>query len=133
MELEDASALGRFHGMSDIHSIDEADEGDAERDASCQRTKDVAKEGHSLRRVQLRRPDLFLPAPNVDRRAARSAQVAHPVDLAPRRPDEPPAGCLDDRDGRGARLAALPAADRDEPVEAQWNAGRQEELQDRAE
>ena len=110
MELEHPSTLGRFDRTSDVHPIDEANERDAERDASRERTKDVAKEPHSLRRVQLGRSDVFLPASVVDGRVSGSSQIAHPVDLAPGSPDQPPAGDRDDRHRRGPGQAALPAA-----------------------
>ena len=80
-----------------------------------------------------RSPDLFLPAAHGDGRAAGRAQVAHPVDLAPRGPDPAPARDVDDRQRRGARQAALAAANGDEPVEAHRNASGQQELGDRAE
>ena len=70
-----------------------------ERDASRERTEDVAEELDAFRRVQFGRVDRFLPAPERDRRAAGRAQVADPVDLAPRRPDPTPARDLDDCHG----------------------------------
>ena len=64
-------------------------------------------------------------APERDRRVAGRAQIADPVDLAPGRPDPTPTRDLDDRHGCGAKHAARPAANRDEPVETQRNAGGQ--------
>ena len=91
MELEHPSAFRRFDRTPDIHAIDEADERDAERDASREWTKDVAKEPDSLGRIQLGRSYFVLPTSVVDGRVSGSSQVAHPMDLAPGRPDESPA------------------------------------------
>src|SRR6266508_734439 len=126
VEFEDGSARGRFQRMVEVDPIDDPNEPDTERDASRDGTKRVAKERDSLRRIQLGRPYLFLPASNGDRRAASSAQVAHPMDLAPGRPDPTPAGDVDDRHRRRPRQAALPAPNGEEPVEAQGNAGGQQ-------
>jgi hypothetical protein len=133
VKFEDTSALGSFHRMVEIDTIDDANEQDTERDASGERTKDVAEELDSLRRAQLGRSDLFLPSAHRNRGSARSSQVLHPMDLAPGRPDPPPARDIDDRDWRGARQAALPAANRDEPIEPERHAGDQKELQESAE
>src|SRR5262249_47724825 len=116
--------------MVEIDPIDDANEVDSERDASRERTKDVAKEPNSLCRVQLGRSCFFIPAAHGDRRAACSAQIAHPLDLPPGGPDPTPAGGPDDRHRRSARQAALPAANGDEPIEAQRNASGQKELGD---
>jgi hypothetical protein len=97
VEFEDTSTLGRFHRMVQINTIDDANEPDTERDGSRERTKDVAKEANSLRRVQLGRDDFFFPAANGDGRPAGGAQIAYPVDLAPRGPDPTLASYLDDR------------------------------------
>jgi hypothetical protein len=91
VEFEDRSTLGRFQRMVEIDPIDDTNERDTERDASRARTKDVAKEPDSLCRVQLGRSYVFFPASHGDGRAAGSAQIAHPVDLAPRAPDPTPA------------------------------------------
>ena len=91
VEFEDSSTLGRFHRKVEIDLIDDANEVDTERYASRERTKDVAKEPNSLCRVQLGRTYFFFPAAYGDGRAARSAQVAHPLDLAPGGPDPTPA------------------------------------------
>jgi hypothetical protein len=70
-ELEDTSTLGRFQWTPDIDPIDDAYEPDAERDASRERTKDVAKERDSLGRVQLvARTSSFRP---------RTVMVARPA------------------------------------------------------
>lgn len=61
------------------------------RSNSRDRTKGVAKELHALCRVQLGRTDFFFPAAHGDGRAAGSAQIAYPVDLAPGAPDPTPA------------------------------------------
>jgi hypothetical protein len=61
------------------------------------------------------------------------AQVAHPLDLAPRRPDPAPAVDVDDRQGRGPRLAGLPAGNSEQAVEGHRDASRQERLRDRVE
>jgi hypothetical protein len=116
VELEDTSALGRFHRMVEIDTIDDANEPDTERHGSGVRTEDVAKEANSLCRVQLGRAHFLFPAAHRDRRAAGSAQIAHPLDLAPGGPDPTPASYLNDRQRRGARQAALPAANGDEPI-----------------
>ena len=58
-EFEDTSALGRFHRMVEIDTIDDANEPDTERHASRVRTEDVAKEANSLCRVQLGRAYFF--------------------------------------------------------------------------
>lgn len=79
VELEDTSTLGRFQRMVEIDPIGDANEPDAERDASRERTKDVAKERDSLLRVQLGRTYFFFPATHRDGRAAGSARIAHPV------------------------------------------------------
>ena len=91
MEFEDRSTLGRFHWMVEIDLIHDANKGDTERYASRERTKDVAKEPNSLCRVELGRTYFFFPAAHGDGRAARSAQIAHPLDLAPGGPDPTPA------------------------------------------
>ena len=83
--------LGRFLRLVEIDPIDDPDEPATERDGSRDRAERVAKERDSLRRVQLGRPYLFLPAPERDLRVAGGAQIAHPVDLAPGRPDPTPA------------------------------------------
>ncbi|MDQ6743139.1 MAG: hypothetical protein M3Z97_09585, partial [Candidatus Dormibacteraeota bacterium] len=62
MEFEDTSALGSFHRIVQIDTIEGADEPDTERDASRERTKDVAEELDSLRGVELGRTDVFVPA-----------------------------------------------------------------------
>ena len=91
VELEDRSTLGRFQRMVKIDLIDEANEPDAERYASGERTKDVAKEPNSLCRVQLGRTYFSFAAAHGDGRVAGSAQIAHPLDLAPGGPDPTPA------------------------------------------
>jgi len=133
VEFEDTSALGSFHRIVEIDTIDDADEPDTERYASRARTEDVAKEANSLCRVQLGRADFFFPAAYRDRRAAGSAQIAHPLDLAPGGPDPTPASYLNDRQRRGARQAALPAANGDQPIGTHRYASDQKELQDWAE
>jgi hypothetical protein len=133
VEFEDTSALGRFHRMVEIDTIDDANEPDTERYASRVRTEDVAKEANSLCRVQLGRAYFFFPAAHGDGRAAGSAQIAHPLDLAPGGPDPTPASYLNDRQRRGARQAALPAANGDEPIGTHRYASDQKELQDWAE
>jgi hypothetical protein len=119
--------------MVEIDTIDDANEPDTERHVSGVRTEDVAKEANSLCRVQLGRAHFLFPAAHRDRRAAGSAQVAHPLDLAPGGPDPTPASYLNDRQGRGARQAALPAANGDEPIGTDRYASDQKELQDWAE
>jgi hypothetical protein len=116
VELEDTSALGRFNRMVEIDTVDDANEPDTERHGSRVRTEDVAKEADSLCRVQLGRAHFLFPAAHRDRRATGRAQIAHPLDLAPGSPDPTPAAYLDDRQRRGARQAALPAANGDEPI-----------------
>src|SRR6266508_2401993 len=116
--------------MAEIDTIDDANEPGTERDASREGTKDVAKEPQSLRRVQLGRAYFFFPAAHRDRRAAGSAQIAHPVDLAPGRPDITPASDLNDRQRGDARQAALPAANGDEPIGPHRHASDQQELED---
>jgi hypothetical protein len=133
VEFEDTSALGSFHRMVEIDTIDDANEPDTERYASRVRTEDVAKEANSLCRVQLGRPYLVFPAAHRDSRAAGSAQIAHPLDLAPGGPDPTPASYLNDRQRRGARQAALPAANGDQPIGTHRYASDQKELQDWAE
>jgi hypothetical protein len=133
VEFEDTSALGRFHRMVEIDTIGDANEPDTERSASCVRTEDVAKEANPLCRVQLGRAHFFFPAAHRDRRAAGSAQIAHPLDLAPGSPDPTPASYLNDRQRRGARQATLPAANGDEPIGTHRHASDQKELQDWAE
>ena len=82
-ELEDRSALRGFRGMVEIGPIEHPNERSAERYASRDGRKDVAKELNSLFRVQLSGTQFFFAAPHRDGRAARSAQIAHPVDGAP--------------------------------------------------
>jgi hypothetical protein len=82
VEFEDTSALGSFHRIVEIDTIDDANEPDTERYASRVRTEDVAKEVHSLCRVQLGRAYVFFPAAYRDGRAASSAQIAHPLAAA---------------------------------------------------
>ena len=72
VEFEDTSALGRFHRIVEIDTIDDANEPDTERYASRKRTEDVAKEANSLCRVQLGRAYFFFPAAHRDSRAAGS-------------------------------------------------------------
>ena len=91
VKFEDPSTLGGRHRIVEIDLIEGADEPDPERYASGERTKDVAKERDALCRVQLGRGDLFLPAARSDGRAAGRAQVAHPLDIAPRSPHPTPA------------------------------------------
>src|SRR5262245_39391877 len=132
MQLEDRSSLGCFlRRPVDIDPVDDANERDTERYASGERTKDVAKECNALCRVKLTRSDFFFPAADGDGRAAASAQVAHPLDLAPGTPDPPLAGGRDDRHTCGAREAALPAANRDERLRPQRNGSGQQHLKDR--
>jgi hypothetical protein len=133
VEFEDTSALGRFHRMVEIDTIDDANEPDTERNASRVRTEDVAKEANSLCRVQLGRAYFFSPAAHRDRRAAGGAEIAHPLDLAPGGPDPAPASYLNDRQGRGARQAAVPATNGEEPIGTHRHASDQKELQDSAE
>jgi hypothetical protein len=133
VEFEDASALGGFHRIVEIDTIGDANEPDTERYASRVRTEDVAKEGNALCRVQLGRAHFFLPAARRDGRATGSAEIAHPLDLAPGSPDPTPAYYLDDRQRRGARQAALAATNGDEPIGTYRHAGDQKELQDSAE
>src|ERR671932_2531735 len=90
VELEDTATLGRVNGVSESDSIDGPNELDAERDAARQWTKNVAKEGNSLRLVELGRADVLALPAHGDRRAAGGAQIAHPVNVAPRRPDPAP-------------------------------------------
>ena len=120
--------------MVEIDPIDDADERD-------DRTGCLARPGRAMSRKNatrcvgsssVARTSSFRPR-TVIVASAGGAQVAHPVDLAPGGPDPAPADDLDDRDGRGARQAALPAADGDEPVEAQRDAGAQQGLGDRGE
>jgi len=90
VEFEDTSTPGRFQWMGEIDSIDDANEPDTERYATRERTKYVAKEPNSLGRVQLGRDYFLFPVAHRDGRAARSAKIAHPVDLAPGSPDPTP-------------------------------------------
>ena len=133
VEFEDTPTLGRCHRIVDIDTVDKADEPDSERNVSRQRAEDVTKVSNTLRRVELGRGDFYAPAPHRDGCAASRAQVAHPLDLAPGGPDPTPTPYLNDRQRRGARQAALPAAYGDEPVETQRYASDQQELQDWAE
>ncbi len=133
MELEDRATLRGCHRVVEINAVDEANEPVAERQAARERTEDVAEERDPLRRVQLDRTDVFVPAALGDGGPAGSAQVLDPLDIAPWRPDPTLALDLKDREGGGARLAALPAADRDQPIEPQRNAGGDQGLQDPAE
>src|SRR5262249_17993916 len=128
VEFEDTSALGRFHRIVEIDTVDDADEVDTKRNASRERTEHVAEVPNPLRRAQLGRGDLFCPAPQRDSRAAGGAQIAHPLDLAPRGPDPPPVCYRNDCQRRSARQATLAAANGDKSVEAQWNASDQQEL-----
>jgi hypothetical protein len=91
LEFEDTSTLGGLHRIVEIDLIEGADEPDPERYASGERTKDVAKERDSLCRVQLGRSYFFFPAAHDDGRAAGSAQVAYPLDVAPEGLDPTPA------------------------------------------
>jgi hypothetical protein len=133
MEFENTSTLGRFQRMCEIDSIDDPNEPDAERYASRERTKYLAKELSSLSRIQLGCDYFLFPVTHRDGRAARSAKIAHPVDLAPWSPDPAPSRDFDNRQRRGAGQATLPAADGDEPIEAQRNASSQKELENCAE
>jgi hypothetical protein len=107
---------GDLHRIVEIDLIDDADEPDPQRYTSGERAKDVAKERDTLSRVQLGRSDFFGPAAHGDSRAAGSPQVAHPLNLAPGCPDPAPTCDLDDRQRRGARQAALPAANGDQRI-----------------
>src|SRR5262249_39145543 len=91
VEVEDTATPRRFHRIVEIDTVNDADEPDTEWDASRERTEDVAEVPNALRRVQLGRSYFFCPAAHRDGRAAGSAQVAHPLDLAPRGPDPTPA------------------------------------------
>ena len=133
MELEDASILGDFNGAIEVDAVHEADEQEAEWDTSGVRRENVAEELDALRRVELGRHNLILTVALDDGRAPGGAEVTHPVDLAPRRPDEPPAIHPDNGDGRAAKDAALPAANHDEPIRAERHPSLEKELQDRSE
>ena len=115
-ELEDRPAASGLDRVVKVDTVDDANERGAERDPPSQGTQDVAEEGHPLCRVELHRTHLILAAAHPDRRFAGGAQVAHPVDLAPRRPYPTPAGILDDGQGSGARHAGAAAADGQQPV-----------------
>src|SRR5574338_846815 len=91
VELEHDSTLGCLHRIVDVYLVNGADEPHPERYASGARSKGVAKEGDSLRRVQLGRCYFFLPDAHGDGGAAGSAQVPHPLHLAPGSPDPTPA------------------------------------------
>jgi hypothetical protein len=132
VKFEDPSTLSGLHRIVEIDLIEGADEPDSERDASSERPKDVAKERDALCRVQLGGGDFFFLAAHGDGRAAGSAQVADPLDVAPGGPDPAPPRDFDDGHGRSARQAALPAANGDEPVEAHRNASGQQNLGNRA-
>src|SRR5215207_333372 len=103
VKFEDTSTLGGLHRIVEIDLIEGADEPDPERYASGERTEDVAKERDSLCWVQLGRGDLFFLAAHDDGRTAGSAQIAHPLDVAPGGQDPAPARDLDDGHGGGAR------------------------------
>src|SRR5687768_17297616 len=123
VELEDGSALGRTDRIVEIDAVDGADEPDTAADAPRQSSEIIPKEADALLRVQLGGANLLGPAAFRDRCLARCSEVTNPVDLAPGSPDPPPALDLDDRDGIGARHAALSASNRDEPIGAQRDAG----------
>ena len=131
-QLEDGATLRGFRRIIEIDPVDDANE-PSRPGCPRKRAHHVTEEPDSLRLVQLGGTDFLLAAAHGDRRAAGRAQVADPVDLAPRRPDPAPTLDVDDRHRRRARLAARPAGDGDEPVEAQRHAGSQEELGDRPE
>src|SRR5829696_3389423 len=90
--VEDPSPLGGLNRIVEIDLIDGADEPNPERYPSGERTEEVAKERDAPARVQLGRRDLVFPAAYDDGRTAGSAQVAHPLDVAPRGPDPAPTG-----------------------------------------
>lgn len=106
VELEDGPTPG-FHRIAEVNAIDDANERDAERDAPSHGAEHVPEELDPLRRIQLGRRDLLASAAHGDGRSAGRAQVALPVDLAPRRPDPAPARDIDDRQWRGEKPAAL--------------------------
>ena len=106
VELEDGSAHGRLDRIVEVDAVDDADELATERQGPGDGTEDVPEERQSLGLVQLGRGDLLVVATHRDRRATRGAQVAHPMDVAPGRPDPAPAVDRDDRDRRGPGLAA---------------------------
>src|SRR5215471_18357763 len=84
VELEDAAVPRYFDRIVEIDTIGDPNELHAERRASRKRTENVAKEANALGLIQFGRTHLFAPAAHSDGGAARSAQIAHPVDLAPR-------------------------------------------------
>lgn len=129
-ELEDRPAASGHDRVVQVDTVDDANEGGTERDAPSQGTQDVAEEGHPLCGVQLHRTHLILAAANPDRRLAGGAQVAHPVDFAPRRPYPTPAGVLDDGQGSRARHAGPAAADGQQPVGPKRQAGGEEAPRD---
>src|SRR6266566_4594313 len=133
MELEDAAIPGDLGRVVQVDAVDETDEHEAKWDASGVRCEDVAEELDSLRRVELGRLDLSLTVALDDGRAWGGAEVAHPVDLAPRRPHEQPAIHPEHGDRRRSKQPALPAADQDDAVRTQRHAMFQEEFQDLAE
>jgi hypothetical protein len=133
VELEDTSTLGRSERVGEIDSIDDADEPGTERNASRERTQDVAEEPNSLSRIKLGCDYLLFPVTHRERGAAHSAKIAHPVDLAPGSPHPTPSRDFDYCQCRGAGEATLPAGYGDEPIRAKRNAASQEELKNCAE
>jgi hypothetical protein len=133
MELKDDSALGGFHRIIEIDTVNDADEPGAERNASRERTENVAEVPDALGRVQLGRTYFFSPAAYGDGGATGGAKITHPLDLAPGSPDPPPASYRNDGHSCGALQAALPTANGDKPIGAEWNTSDEQELQDWAE
>jgi len=133
VQFEDATVRGDLFRMVEIDAVDEADEQESAWDTSGVRSENISEELDSLRRVELGRHNLILTVALDDGRAPGGAEVAHPVDLAPRRPDEPPAIHPEDGDRRAAKDAALPAANHDEPIRAERHPCLEKELQDRSE
>jgi len=125
VELENTATLGHFDRIIQVDTIGDLNELDTEWRASREGTENVAKEGNSLRLIQLGRTDFFVPSADSDRRAAGSAQIAYPVDFAPGCPDPAPVRGLDDRYGRGAWQAAPAATNGDESIGTQRNTGGQ--------
>jgi hypothetical protein len=124
LELEHTPTLGRCDWITEIDSIDDAKEPQA-KGAARERTQHVAEKHNSLCRIQFGRGDFFLSAARGDRRAAGSAQIAHPLDVAPRAPDPPSARDLDHGHGRGAGLTALAPANGYQSIHSERNASGQ--------
>ena len=108
--------MGRLFGIIDIDPVKDPDELGPKGDVVSDRPQDIAEEDETFRVAELGRPNLLLVSAYGDRRAPRGPEVLHPVDFTEWRPHPAAPSDVDDRDRRRARLAGLPAPDRQQTV-----------------